>query len=434
MINLDEWQKEFINENNDKILVSGRQTGKSEAAAYDNAQYALRNPKRTCLIVSKTERQAMELLYKTLNFLSEMKASEICKGKDRPTQSKIKLKNGSQIISLPTGTAGEGIRYLTAHKLTVDEAQLVGDDVFTAITPMLLTTGGKITLLGTPQGKQGYFWKAYENKLSRFKVFHVNSEEVIKNRPISETWQAWRKDAALAHLAKEKEMMSAKQYAQEYLGVFVEDLNQYFSDDIINQCCVLDRPESATGDIYMGVDIARMGGDEITYEFLEDRGEGKKIKHVESIVKKHQLTTKTEKDIITLDRIYNCKKIGIDAGAGSLGVGIFDRLREDRRTKRKVIAMNNRAISLDNEGKSLQKIFKEDMYDNLRAMMEKGEILLLNDDEVKASLKSVQIEAAVSSFTKVRIFGSYTHIVEGLIRAAYLVKKEKVNKVRISYI
>jgi hypothetical protein len=103
--------------------------------------------------------------------------------------------------------------------------------------------------------------------------------------------------------------------------------------------------------------------------------------------------------------------------------------------KRKVVAMNNRDISLDAEGKRKQKIFKEDMYENLLDMVEKGEILLLDDPEIFASLKSVQWEITDrGSVTKIRIFGNYTHVAEALVRAAYLAKKEKINKLWISYI
>lgn len=437
MITPDKWQQDFIDCSEDKILVSGRQTGKSEAAALDNALYALHNPKVNCLIISKTERQAQELLLKTLNFLHDLDEKAIASGKDKPTQSRVRLKNKSQILSLPTGLAGEGIRYLTINKLTADEAQLIPDEVFTAVTPMLLTTGGKITLLGTPQGKRGFFWKAYENTLEQFTVFHVNSESVIKERPVTPTWPQWRKDAALLHLAREKARMSDKQYAQEYLGQFVEDLNQFFRDEIIKKCCILKRPLPPVSkeDNYLGVDIARLGGDEITYEILHIINEDN-IHHVESITKRMQYTTDTEDDIKSLNFMWKTKKIGIDAGAGSLGVGIFDRLIRDPDTKRKVVPMNNRRISMDRDGKRQQRIFKEDMYDNLLAMMEKGEILLLDDDEVIASLKSVQIELAQQSnaVSKVRIFGSYTHIAEGLIRAAWLAKKEKSKKFFIDYI
>ena len=57
--------------------------------------------------------------------------------------------------------------------------------------------------------------------------------------------------------------------------------------------------------------------------------------------------------------------------------------------------------------------------------MENGEITLLNDDEVKLSLRSVQAEYTDTGM--LRIFGEHSHIVEGLIRAAWASKDKSLN-------
>jgi len=228
--------------------------------------------------------------------------------------------------------------------------------------------------------------------------------------------------------------MSELQYGQEYLGLFLEELRQYFSDELIAKSCILERPsQMPTGNNLLGVDIARLGGDECAYAVLHKDKSG--TRQVENLTKKFQLTTQTEENILALNKVWNTEKIGIDAGAGALGVGIFDRLMQNPLTKRKVIAMNNREISLDRDGKKKQRLFKEDLYDNLANMLEKGELKLLSDPEIALSLKSVQWELKeVSGQTKIRIFGNYTHIAEALIRAAYLAKMQKINKLQITYI
>ena len=89
--------------------------------------------------------------------------------------------------------------------------------------------------------------------------------------------------------------------------------------------------------------------------------------------------------------------------------------------------MNNASKPLDREGKKAKKVLKEDMYMNLLALMERQKILLLDDEELILSLKSMQYEYAVreSRETRFRIFGNYSHHVEGLIRAAWLVTQDK---------
>jgi len=289
-------------------------------------------------------------------------------------------------------------------------------------------------MASTPHGKQGYFYEAFLNKSNRYKVFHISSEEVIKNRPINACWTKEKREGALRLLKEEREDMIELQYSQEYLGLFLDDLRQYFPDELIEKVCVLKHHKQKLSNNmnFMGVDIARMGEDKITYEILHKVGNHSV--HVENIVKEKQLTTETEKDILGLNRLWNLNYIGIDAGSGSLGVGIFDRLLANKETKRKVIAMNNRSIPIDKDGKKKQRIFKEDMYDNMLAMMEKGELLLLDDENVRLSLKSIQWELTDTQITKVRIFGRDNHICEGLVRAAWLAQKQKINKLWISCI
>ena len=69
---------------------------------------------------------------------------------------------------------------------------------------------------------------------------------------------------------------------------------------------------------------------------------------------------------------------------------------------------------------------------NLLALLEQGRLKLLNNDNIKLSLRSLQYEYTFDKDTygniikKFRIFGNYTHIAEGLIRAAWLAKEKSI--------
>jgi hypothetical protein len=173
-----------------------------------------------------------------------------------------------------------------------------------------------------------------------------------------------------------------------------------------------------------------MGEDEGTFEIVE-RISKTNIVQVENKVTTKKLTTETYKNIVELDRQYNFSKIFIDAGSGSLGVAIFDMCLENDTLKRKVVAINNadRPLEYDKEKGKRTKILKEDLYDNLRALMEMGSIKLLDDEDLIESLKSVQYEYLMKEgeATRLRIFGNYTHIAEGLIRAAWCSKYKDIN-------
>lgn len=428
-IELDDWQKEALAHKGNLLLCTGRQVGKTYILSRKAAERMIER-KTAILVGSLTEDQAKLIITMTLIYLEQNYKKHIASGKRKPTMNKITLKNGSTILARPVGNTGDALRGFTGDVFIPDEMSRMPEMAFTAGLPTLLTTGGEIWGASTPFGKKGYFYECFLNKEEFWKVIHISSEEVLKNRKLSETWTQERKDRAIAFLERQKAEMSELQYGQEYLGLFLEDLRRFFDDELINKICILQRqPKSPKEENYMGVDIARLGGDESAYEIL-NAVDPERIRQVENIVEKYKLTTHTENKIRELTRIWKLRKSGIDAGSGSLGVGIYDHLLLHPETKRKVVPMNNRQISLDREGKIKQRLFKEDLYDNLKAMMEHKEIFLLDDDNIIASLSSIQYEFVKSQgeITKVRIFGRYSHIAEGLIRAAWLAKKERHKK------
>ncbi len=426
-LELDDWQKEVLQTKGNILLVAGRQTGKSTIIAIRDGERAARSPNESILIIAPTERQAEEIFNKVLIYITDNYKGMIKKGKDRPTKHILRLTNGSIIRCLPVGLAGIGIRGLTLTKLTGEECSYIPEEVWHAVTPMLLTTGGDMDLLGTPHGQKGYFYDCFKNEDNRFKVFHVNTEEVMKNRKVSSSWTEIQREKALEYLEREKRSMTANQYAQEYMGKFISDLKQFFPDETIKKVMTLKRRERIRTDreYYLGVDIARLGDDEGTFEILDGTNRDR-LEQVENLVTKKTRLNETTQKIIELESQYCFKNIFIDDGG--IGVGVFDYLLEHEKTKRKVIAINNRSRPLDREEKDKKKILKEDLYNNLLMLMEQGKISLLDDDEIYLSLKSVQYEYDLTpgARTNLKIFGSYTHIAEGLIRAAWCAKDKRL--------
>ena len=354
---------------------------------------------------------------KTLRYVGDKYKSMIKKGIHKPIKSRFELTNGSKVISLPTGEKGEGIRYLTIHKLTCDEAQLCKTEIFTAVTPMLLTTGGTISLLGTPQGKSGYFYEAYLNELNQFTVFHVNSLDVIKNRPISESWPDWRRKAALDHLEQERNRMSEKQFAQEYLGQFVEDVYNLFSDEIIKQTLTLQPQGSLTspseaGDNFLGVDVGAQN--DPTVLFSVKRINRERLIQTAMEITKNTMLTETLKRIKDSDERYHYKKMYIDSSG--LGMGVTHPLLNDSKYARRTIEINNASRSIDKDNTQRRRLLKEDLYANLLALMEQKAVSLFKNPEIEMSLKSMQYE---NDEGNVKIWGSDSHIAEALARACW---------------
>ena len=415
-ITLDPWQVEVaeaIKQKKNVCVRSGRQAGKTEVVSRAAGNFALENQGKTILVIASVERQAELLFARVLDYIYRKNSKMIKKGKDKPTKHKLQLVNGSVVYCLPAGESGYGIRGFTIDLLIVDEAAFVNKAVFTAITPMLAVTGGNLVLLSTPHGREGYFADAFKDPA--FLKFHISSLDCLR---ISKEF-----------LEHERATMSKREFMQEYMGEFCDDLMQLFPDFLITRCQLLKRRDFNPPDrnYYLGVDVARMGGDESTFEILE-REPNRKLRQVESVVKIKILTTETTEEILNLDKVYHFKKIYIDDGG--IGAAIFDNLLKVDDVKRRVVGINNakRVVEYKFEKAPKKILQKEVLYANLLSLMEHGEILLLDDPEIFQSLKSIQFEYIKG---EMRIFGSHdgewSHVCEGLIRAAWCVKDKSLN-------
>jgi len=400
---LDDWQKEVMNCKGNICLRSGRQVGKSTVVSILAAEFAVNNPKKVVVIIANVQRAAINLFLKVQNYLHDNHKKKIAK---RMTLSYAKLKNGSEIHCLPAGDTGEGIRGFTVDLLIADEAAYIKPTVWTAITPMLAITRGRKILLSTPHGRTGYFYDCFNDPT--YTSFHVSAEDCP------------RKDVKF--LENEKKRMTKVQYATEYLGEFIDELKQFFPTELVERCCILGRGNHrALRQYFMGVDIARMGKDETTFEIIDGTNKTD-MTQTESIVKTSVPTNETEDIIKLLNEKYETfgrKSIGIDSAG--VGGGVYDHLLIDFKVGRKVVSIENATKSLD-RGKKTKKILKEDLYNNLKGMMQRGEIKLLNDQELKTSLTNIQCEQSESG--KNIFWGTKDHIVEGLVRAAWLAKAQ----------
>ena len=405
-IKLDPWQQEVLETEGNLVLRSGRQTGKSTVISIKASEYAVSHAKKLVLIVAAVERQAYLLFEKTLSYLVDNYKKLIKTGKERPTKHVINLTNGSRIMCLPTGLTGYGIRGYTTDLLIVDEAAFVRDEVFRAVSPQLAVTGGKLILLSTPFGKEGYFYERFDD--SSFKTFHVSSEDCPR---IDKEF-----------LKREKTRMSRIQYAQEYLGEFVDELLRFFPTELIKSCMKFGESHHSTkGDKFLGVDVAQMGGDETVLISLA-RVKRHILRMIDMDISTRTRLTETIARIKMFDTKWDYRRIYVDSGG--LGVGVCDTLLEDEQTRRKIVEINNASRSIEWAKKRKKRLMKEDLYTNLLRLMEQNKVVLFNNPEIMQSLSSVQCEYIEG---KMKIYGRYTHIAEALVRAAWCMRDKRLN-------
>lgn len=222
---LDPWQERYINQTGDCLVVTGRQVGKTAAAAIKIVKY-LQKPNTIILIGALTEKQAQNLFFKALFIAQEMYPKKVVTtAREKPTKNKFEFyhkEGNSKVLCHALGFTGEGIRGYTVNHLFIDECKEIAEQVFVAIEPMISVTKGTRDYLGTPGGKVGHFWKCSNDP--DFKVFNVSAYDCPRHTKES--------------LEKYRSRMSQKEFAQEYLGQFLDDVMRIYTEDWIKKVCV----------------------------------------------------------------------------------------------------------------------------------------------------------------------------------------------------
>lgn len=405
-IKWDKWQQEVLDYEGNITIRAGRQVGKSEVISEKAVRFATGHDGVVVLIIAASQRQSSLLFEKVVAKLSDLDVFQ-----DRPTQTKALLSNGSRIYCLPTGRTGHFIRGFTIDLLIADEAAFIPETVWLAITPMLAVSRkmrklGRIVLLSTPFGKGGYFFDTFSD--NDFRQFHVSSEDC---RRIPSDF-----------LRKERERMSKVEYAQEYLGEFIDDYAQFFPTKLIKESMTfiewdrkVDKREGSK--YYLGLDLARYGGDEVAYLVVEEKKGF--LKAVKCFVRARVSTTSTVGEVGVLDDAWRFDRIFIDSGG--LGQAVLDQL-QDKLGKRRVVGLDNSSKGVQVAGDEKRvKILKEDLYSNVLMLLETKKLELISDLSLLRSMKSITFEYTADK--KLRLFGNYSHLTEALVRACWCLKE-----------
>ena len=436
----DKWQEEILAEKGNILLAKGRRIGATHIMGVKAVEHLKNNfnshPKSQIVCVSATLDQA-ELIIAFATLYARWKYPKLIgKKADRPTLTKLVLVvdgNRRILLARPVGDKGTSTRGFEAQILMVDEAPQMGRLFWVSAKPILATQGGKIWMWGTFDGQdeEDYFWARFDEvwnkgkKNARFKVFHKDTEDIANNRPISRTWTKEQRKDMIQYLKDEKEDMSEQEYLQEYMGIAASDIKRLYREDLITELTTGKPQNLVSGKNYLGVDIARLGDDKSSFQVVNERKD--KYIHIHQTLTRKTLTTETEDMVVMVAEEHKCKKIGLDAGAGTLGVSVLDHLLLTK-VKHKLIALNNRQIVLDKgDNPKKQRLLKEDMHLTLLSLMEHKKIILLDDDDLRASLRSFRYEYVRKDdgTSKMRITARNNDPVEGLIRAVHLAVKEK---------
>ncbi len=193
-------QKEIIyayEEHRFNLVTKPRQAGVSTTtAAYMSIKvgFADRDNPEAILIVANKQELAFEFLAKIKDFLSQLPrwiwGNEYYGNAKNDAKSifitdskkEIKLPNGSRVKAV--ATSKDALRGFTPTYLVMDEAAYIdnGDEVFGAALTAL-GTGGKATLISTPNGMDALYYKTYDqakNKKNNFNIIEMKWYEDLR--------------------------------------------------------------------------------------------------------------------------------------------------------------------------------------------------------------------------------------------------------------
>ena len=244
-IKLDPWQMDFLRDRRKRLLLLvHRQGGKSTVVGIKALHQAIFRDNQTVVLVSPTQRQSSDLLRHIRQLVRSVPEYASMLVVDNVMS--MELSNGSRILSLPA--TSWNIRGITANLIIIDEAAGVSDEIYAAVSPMLLTTQGQFVLVYTPKSKSGNFYLAYIGDLWSKYVIRASENPRMQTPDM------------LAFLQDELTELGSRIYGQEYECDFLDDMDvgrikrswwQFYDLDDVS------RLRSQSSDIYISWDTAQ---------------------------------------------------------------------------------------------------------------------------------------------------------------------------------
>ncbi len=207
----DPWQARALRSEAKRLLIcASRQSGKSTVVSLIALAAALFQDRSLGLIVSKTERQSLELFRKVIDSYHAL-------GDPVPATRELtftlELANGSRIVALPGDPST--IRGFSGPSLIcIDEAALVDDALFAAVLPMLAVSGGRLVAFSTPFGRRGTFATQWSNGDPTWERISAKAAECPR--------------ITAEFLEEQRRLLSERDYSQEFECEFNDTIGAVF--------------------------------------------------------------------------------------------------------------------------------------------------------------------------------------------------------------
>jgi hypothetical protein len=176
-VSLMPWQTGLLRSGANQLVNVTRQGGKSHTIALKALYLAIFRKRSLILIVSPSERQSTEFFKKVRGFYEDC-PEEWKLGLVTSTAHSLELENGSRIVSLPN-SEGKIRGYSSVALLIFDESGDVPDKIYHACRPMIMASKGQLICAGTPKGKRGWWYEAWDAAARHhFEKIEVKGSEI----------------------------------------------------------------------------------------------------------------------------------------------------------------------------------------------------------------------------------------------------------------
>lgn len=369
--------QQMIHDSNKRFrtLISGRRWGKTKCAAIESLIQLL-YPEQLGWVVAPSYELADKVFNEVYWLLMRYFSNWIETASIGHGNMIIKLKNGS-VLQGKSGDSPESLIGVGLDFLIIDEASRVKDMIwFEALLPTLMDKKGWALFTTTPKGLN------WINTLYR------------KGQGLDDDFESWQFGSASNPYLDPKEIETAKanmdslSFRQEILGEFIADADSYFTYELICNSRIDDADVEIPHpkkEYVLGVDIARMGEDATVYVIIEKEWGEEKYKTVKIFETTHKVITDTTGRIKALDLVYHFKKIIVDMTG--LGAGVFDALKE--------------ALGAKVEGITFTLKSKQDLYSNLKVLLESGRLKIQNNKKLIEQLLDLKYEFASTGDMKI---------------------------------
>ncbi len=361
--------------NKNKIIVCGRRSGKTQMIAGEIIRGSVLGEFMKQIVIAPQYKQTLIVFNKIIELMYNGGVYGDIDKITRSPHPRITFKNGAY-VDFGSADNPDSLRGEAYDRVFKDESAFIKEGAEDAIKPLTYDTGAPVWETTTPWGK-GSVWERWMRGMKGdedYGCFHYNykdnpylAEEGVKE--IEKDIEEWGEDSVFVQC--------------EIYGNFVEDRDVYFKRELILSCI----EDYELGSFHpkqryaLGVDIAGMGEDESVFIVTErDRDGIVRVNFIDFFDKNkpREIVGKVR----MLDEEYNFERIYLDeTGMGEGPTDWVDELLGDNKS----------------EGIKFTIRSKQDIYSNLRKLMQQGKLKIPNHKKLIHQLADLRYETMSGS-------------------------------------